>query len=448
MKSLLSSVSIVAIAATAWAATPSVGNVALNQDAATGEIVVSYDLAKADAIITLDLIADGTALLTGDERERLTGDVAKLVSTGNGREIRWKPLRFSGPVSSVSARVVAWEAANPPDYLVIDMTMKEHRWYYERESDLPYGGVTNILYKTDRLVMRKIPAKDVVWRMGQPYPDGEPCDDEKDMKVSSSVLDDETGHMVKLTEDYYIGIYEMTRRQYQRVVNADAVHADTKVYPTDGEMVDNWTAPAHNVTYETLRGEQTASFKSWPESGHTVGSSSKIKTFRDFAGLDGIDLPTEAQWEFACRAGTGTSLNSGKPLKTTKNWADANAAEVAWYGNTYGNAGGACCHPVGLRQANAFGLYDMHGNVLELCLDRFASGDAYRATFAAGWQEGAVTADPTGPSDASLTESVGRGGGFFYASTVARSASRVKHIGRSSSNKHYGFRLVCTLPVK
>ena len=104
-------------------------------------------------------------------------------------------------------------------------------------------------------------------------------------------------------------------------------------------------------------------------------------------------LPTEAQWEYACRAGT------------TGDYA-GNLDAMAWYS---ANAGGQT-HPVGQKQANAWGLHDMHGNVLEYCLDWY---DNYPG--------GAVTA-PSGA--ASSNSHVERGGGWFYDASVCRSTFR------------------------
>ena len=72
-------------------------------------------------------------------------------------------------------------------------------------------------------------------------------------------------------------------------------------------------------------------------------------------------LPTKEQWEYACRAGTTTGLNNGKELKTSWLDTDANLDEVAWY---KGNSDGQL-HEVGQKLPNAWGLYDMHGNVAE-----------------------------------------------------------------------------------
>lgn len=116
----------------------------------------------------------------------------------------------------------------------------------------------------------------------------------------------------------------------------------------------------------------------------------------------GLRLPTEAQWEYACRAGTTTQYHSGD--------SEADLAQVGWYG---GNSGGRL-HAVTEKEPNSFGLYDMHGNVWEWCLDNYGpsatpprAGDGMRH-------------EPEGAADR-----VARGGSWYDGPTVARSAYRL-----------------------
>ena len=136
-------------------------------------------------------------------------------------------------------------------------------------------------------------------------------------------------------------------------------------------------------------------------------------------------LPTEAQWEYACRAGTTTALNSGKNLSNYV--ACPEMDEVGWC--DYDES----THPVGQKQPNAWGLYDMHGNVDEWCLDW--KGD---------YPTSAVT-DPTGP-DTGETR-IMRSGNYYGRAQYCRSAARQAGLPDYPYSGHTGLR-VALVPVK
>ena len=137
-------------------------------------------------------------------------------------------------------------------------------------------------------------------------------------------------------------------------------------------------------------------------------------------------------WEFACRAGTTTSLNSGKNLTNTGS--DANIAEVGRYSyNKSDGKGGYSQHTtVGSYLPNAWGLYDMHGNVFEWTLDWYQSRSSFTS---------AAVTDPIGP--ASGSDRVLRGGGWSGNAQYCRSAYRRDDPSRSYGNR-FGFRLCCS----
>jgi formylglycine-generating enzyme required for sulfatase activity len=126
-------------------------------------------------------------------------------------------------------------------------------------------------------------------------------------------------------------------------------------------------------------------------------------------------LPTEAEWEYSCRAGTTTEYSFGDR--------ESELGDYAWYDE---NSGGTT-HPVGGKKPNPWGLYDMHGNVWEWCQDWH---DYYPS--------GPVT-DPTGPVSGSLR--VGRGGNWISISDYCRSADRIWRTPDSRLS-HYGFRVL------
>ena len=133
---------------------------------------------------------------------------------------------------------------------------------------------------------------------------------------------------------------------------------------------------------------------------------------------NGYRLPTEAEWEYACRAGSTTEYYSGDTKQ--------DLARVGWYGGFDGNSE-ETTHPVAQKEPNAWGLYDMHGNVWEWCNDSF------------GRYNGEAAHNPTGPESGSY--GVMRGGSWFNNGDFARSAFRIND--RQDRTGYFtGFRIV------
>ena len=165
-------------------------------------------------------------------------------------------------------------------------------WYSSTNAIPGWGENKNRLYKTDKIVMRKIPAANVRWRMGSPH--NEP----------SRTAEREIPHWVTLTQDYYMGIYPCTRLQYERITG----YAGTTTFK---DYEDYNFRPVGKIPYSIVRGSVSKNID-WPATGSDVASGSAIYNIRDKALLDTIDLPTEAQWEYACRAGEGAGLYNGE----------------------------------------------------------------------------------------------------------------------------------------
>ena len=230
---------------------------------------------------------------------------------------------------------------------------------------------------------------------------------------------DETLHKVTLTKPYYIGVFEVTQKQYELVMgkNPSSQKGDTR--------------PVENVSYNDLRGSVNGA--SWPVSNQ-VDEDSFFHVLRAKTSML-FDLPTEAQWEYACRAGTSTALNSGKNLTGTESC--SNMAEVGryYYNQNDGKGGYTYAHTkVGSYQPNAWGLYDMHGNVLEWCLD---------------WYDSLSSNDVIDPKGAnSVSTRLLRGGCWYdinfgsYA-LDCRSACRRCRYNSTRVGGGIGFRLVC-----
>ena len=212
-----------------------------------------------------------------------------------------------------------------------------------------WTGVTNnIEYKTTKLVMRRIPAGS--FNMGGV----------NDWKKADS---DNFSLPITISDSFYLGVFEVTRKQVlllqgydpSSLSEADAVKSASVFGKADSTA---------SITYEQVRG-LPSQWSGWPQDMYAVGENSALGRMRKVYPSFKFDLPTEAQWEYACRAGTETMYYSGvNPSKSQDNY-EMELAELAWYKK---NAGGAT-HEVGTLKPNAFGLYDILGNVGELVRD-------------------------------------------------------------------------------
>ena len=391
----------------------SVSDVEIKQDISTRIVTVSYTLGANPAIVTVDFLTNSVSI--GEENfSNVKGDVNRLVTGGGRHTITWQPQeswpdRLLGP-GVLTAAVTAHAKDDPPDYLVVALTEEEDFpgiSYYVSTNALPDGGLANDIYRTSRIVMRRIRAAGVRWRMGAVKADYSGA--ASDLSVGNR----EKAHGVTLSEDYFIGIYEVTQAQGAKFGGKGNYHTSYE---------DSPMRPSSNVKYETIRGSGTGN-------GHAVKSGSALYKLRTLTGID-FDLPTSAQWEYACRAGTTTLLYTGKPL------VNASVYEVGWiYGNSAEN-GVRSPKAVGRKMPNAWGIYDMLGNCREWCLD------TYNATPS---PEDVV--DPVGPAD--VTTRVFRGGDYSRTLKDFRaSASWSSSESEDKFGEMFGYRLMCPIALK
>lgn len=193
-------------------------------------------------------------------------------------------------------------------------------------------------------------------------------------------FEDELIHPVTLTKGFWLGKYEVTQAQWESVM---------------GENRSRFKGP-----------DRPVDSVSWEDCQRFIR---KVNAALGVAAR----LPTEAEWEYACRAGSGAAISGNGHLD-----------DMAWYDRNSGSQ----THDVGKNQANAWGFYDMHGNVLEWCSDWFAKTEG-------------LSIDPQGPPSGSFR--VLRGGCWFFYERDCRSAYRLKR-EPSIRNCIYGFRLACS----
>ncbi|MBR6587722.1 MAG: formylglycine-generating enzyme family protein [Kiritimatiellae bacterium] len=327
------------------AAQPEITDLEVSQNSSR-MVTISFSL-SANAIVTMDITTNGVSIgaenyqtLRDPYSTKDTFPANKAVKAGKHTWV-WRPSKewpghhFHN--SEFKVLVQAWSFDSPPDYMVIDSSVRSNAMFYAKVEDIP-GGIKTAdpedadavaalkedPYRTTKLVMRKIPAAGVKWRMGSP-------EDEPDRQ------EHETPHYVTLTNDYYVAIYPTTFTQ-------------VKKFCYSGEATSFY--PKHNTKYTAIRGTTY----SWPADGYLTEGF--MATMRTRTGLR-FDLLTEAEWEYACRAGTQGRWNHDGDSPD----------EVAW--TDY--QGKAKSHTVGLKRPNNWGLYDMHGLVNEWVLDQWGA---------------------------------------------------------------------------
>ena len=408
-------------------------SVTARQEAPNEAVVVTYEL-DGEAIVTADVLRDGVSL-GANAQAACAGDVMRRVAAGT-HSFTWNPQKGEIPVgetTSIAFALTAWDVEMPPDVIVCDLRDGELR-YYPSLAALP-DGVTDDRYKTTEIVFQRIPGTAAgEWTMGSPTDEV----GHKFQTFGNWAL--ETQHKVRFTNDWYMGVYPVTQAQYLRVRGN---------YPDSffTNALARAKRPVDNLTLVDVRGS------AWPENLFDGANSSKVVgRFRSATGLY-LDLPTEAQWEFSCRAGTTTPYASGTTITTAGRYKD-NGGEPseAYPENLEGFISGGAVSDyrswtagngapeVGTFEPNAFGLYDMHGGIFEYCLDWAGTAD---------WDTTIVYTNPVGvvrsASFGGITV-IARGGAWSSEATECRSAARRIQNYQNAGGKDtvappFGFRL-------
>ena len=328
--------------------------------------------------------------------QRRTADATESLTYASA----WATNAGTGAKAVVKAMPVLKQK---PKYVVIDLSGGTNATHYPLSylDEVPTGGWSDA-YKTSKLVLRHIPAGSfVMGARATDYPGA----------VNTNL------HMVTITRDFYMGVFEVTQRQWELVMgNRPSAFTNETCYAT---------RPVECVSYVDIRGGVKGI--AWPKS-KDVDEGSFMAQMRKKSGLTGFDLPTEAQWEYACRAGTTTALSNGKNLSDM-----TNAVELAetvryafnsgWATDVYrGFADGYtwtdynCTDvkgtaKVGSYPANPFGLYDMDGNVCEILIDVYTNR-----------LYGSI--NPIGPAASTTNRRVYRGGGWRFPAYDCPSGKR------------------------
>ena len=346
----------------------------------------------ADDVLTVEYTLDAPAVVTFDIQTNSTSiggaavvsgilpnsDVWKKVDGTGTHTIKWRTDAWNGN-ANINAVVTAWPLDNPPDYMVADISYYAYsqtnaQRYYPSADFVPGGVLGNVRYRQTALLMRKIMAKGITWTMGG----------------SSST------HYVTLTNNYYMGVFEITKAQWAQVVGGYRLEsASNSGSPAFTNLLYREMRPLEIVAYSEIRTSSgnTRTYNAAYDFPNPPHASSFLGIVRQRTHLD-FDLPGEAQWEFAARAGHGAGYWSDGSADST-----VNGRLMGRFSSNGGSTSNFNCGPengtaiCGSYKPSDWGLYDVHGNVHEWCLDWYTTD-----TTALNNLDYRVNIDPNDPS--------------------------------------------------
>ena len=398
----------------------SVSGVSATQ-AADRAVTISYTLTDGPAVVTFDALTNGVSI-GGVHLGTASGDVWRRIDTDGAHGIKWLPGGDVPLVDELEFRVTAWPTNDPPDYMVVDISAAASttpKRYYPAVDFLPGGLFGDAIYRTSSVVMRKIPAKGVTWTMGGT----------------------DSANYVTFADNYYMGVFEITQAQWRMLAGNNCPAFFTNVQYA--AMRPQESVRINNIKFNGVDGTGGGTAYGFPSN---VCPTSYMGYLRSRTGIM-FNLPSDAQWEYACRARVGEGAwNNGASDTGGVAYTNMPGRCQTTGGGTSAVGMGQCTPAeggtavVGSYAPNAWGLYDMHGNVWEICLEWYED-DAAIANYA-----GATNVNPTNHlqtlSGETGTARVGRGGS--WGSQHSKCYSRTRwHFGGGDSQPTIGFRLYC-----
>ena len=397
---------------------------------------VTYSLAGATGPVDVDVTLTANGKTEAVPDAAISG-TARSVTNGGPYRLTFDPTRTAfANEDMLSECTVTLTPAAEKLYMLVDIASSlgnsAARVTYTN-AVIGTGMQWDDLYKTNYIVLRRIPAG--TFMMGRSATPG------------SGYGHEAPQHRVTLTKDFYMAVYETTFAQFKKVGGTYPIK-NTDSYFTDQDPL----RPVHCVRYYTIRNQSTWSSTNELSAARDCGGDSYwLGKLRKLTGGGYLfDFPTEAQWEYACHAGTSGDYYTGEDLTSFVEGADPKLATLARYRYNGGYLNNGTTAPdmsctadegglarVGSYSPNDWGLYDMLGNVEEWCLDYYTGGTLGSDP----------SVDPRGGAynmNAGQAVRMLRGGSWLSNMKACRTTYRTANNSGVAANS-VGFRLCLTL---
>jgi formylglycine-generating enzyme required for sulfatase activity len=385
-------------------------DVSFTQDHMTQKVTVKYKLSNGgdSALIFMDVQTNGVSI--GRENVKtVSGDISKTLSDpiDDGDEFKtivWDahkdwPGHLATNVAVVLTAFYKDKLYNIPGvYMVVDISGGTSVDTFPVSYSLEGPDLSQDACRLTQLWLRRIePGK---FMMGSPA-------DEGNRNANYEAL-----HEVTLTSPFFAAVLEVTTAQHAKIMGG----TDTSVKPKG------------SVSWETIRGSDA----NYPTQSN-VPETSVMGVLRKKTNIAGFDLPTDAQWEYACRAGTTTAWNNGTTSIAGNTETDPNLLKLGWHAQDKINP----ASKGGLKEPNNWGLYDMHGNMMEICLDFMCRDNTKDCIDPKGY-----TVDKS-----ENNKHIARGGSYLSGRSTASCRSAARDTGYTSTIAYpnIGYRIFCNL---
>lgn len=383
------------------------------------EYTIACDDPEADVYVN-PVAYDGDRRLTLFP-SAFTGDGATNTVKAGRHKMVWDAKKDLGSLfSSKNFQIKMYAGKRLSRYVVVDLSSGPDGENFPIRYSLTGPDISDDACRTTELWLRLIPPGTFMM--------GSPADE-----LGRS--DNEDLHKVTITQPFYIGVFEVTHEQWYRVMGS---------YRSIGYYQGLEGFPVRQVSYVMIRGSVADN----NPNGTTVGEGTFFEKIRRKTRANGFDFPTEAQWEYACRCGTATALYNSRNLTGVRGCSNLNELG-RYYVNGY-NGGSEhrwdrvennYAAKVGSYEPNVYGIYDLYGNVVEICRDSWTDnlgGNAVTDPLPCG----SIYKSWNGSNSDSTWFSVVRGGSGSSQASECRSASRGKQLC-GDYPEWIGFRISC-----